>query len=75
MAIMTFGTELPRDSATKGAIGPKTSEFEPITATLAVNTYTEAGRLRFRMPASNESLCCMMNCERPPMRNIVLYFS
>lgn len=29
---MTAGTLVANDAATAGAIGPKTSEFEPITA-------------------------------------------
>jgi hypothetical protein len=34
---MTVGTLLEKDDATAGAIGPKTSEFEPITAMQPVN--------------------------------------
>jgi len=40
---MTDGTLVPNEAATAGAIGPRTREFEPITATHPVRRYASAG--------------------------------
>jgi hypothetical protein len=42
-AFMTAGTDVAREAATAGAIGLRTSEFDPMTATEPVRRYATGG--------------------------------